>query len=531
MMSASAGSASNTIEQAGSINSSSSTMCTGISSSRPVQQGRHQRQRDDRHVHGEHEAHGLGDVVVDAPALADRATMLAKLSSSSTSAAASRATSVPRSPIAMPTSAAFSAGASLTPSPVIATTSPSALQQLHQAQLLLGLESRAQVDMRRRSRSAASSSAVDLRAGDHLGALAQADLARDGARRGRVVASHHDDADAGARHSAIAAGTSGRGGSDEAHQAEELEVEVVLASRPRRTLPFAAGHAEHAQAALGHRLHLAQDRRALGIGQVAQVDHRLGRALGGQQVRCRARRRGTRGSSRGCSGDSAYSSSGAHSACTCSVSVSQRRPNAGSPSPSDRTGRPASPAWRTRPVRGTARAVRSPPRRASCRRPGAIRRPACGSASACRSCPPPAPRSHPALPPRARGASAPCCLEIRHAPSARNTVRITGISSGRIAMASAMPASTLSSRPCPSHSQPSRAYAVASSKPADGQVADQPARRPLQAGHRLDGSVQRLADAADRGGAGDGAAPRPRPRPWWPRCWRTAGRVIRRPAA
>lgn len=44
-----------------------------------------------------------------------------------TSAADSRATSVPRLPIAMPMSAARSAGASLTPSPVIPTTSPFAL--------------------------------------------------------------------------------------------------------------------------------------------------------------------------------------------------------------------------------------------------------------------------------------------------------------------------------------------------------------------------------------------------------------------
>ena len=48
----------------------------------------------------------------------------AKLSSSSTISAASRATSVPLAPIAMPTSAALSAGVSLTPSPVMATTSP-----------------------------------------------------------------------------------------------------------------------------------------------------------------------------------------------------------------------------------------------------------------------------------------------------------------------------------------------------------------------------------------------------------------------
>ena len=51
------------------------------------------------------------------------ATMDEKSSSSRTREAASRATSVPRPPIAMPMWAALSAGASLTPSPVMATTS------------------------------------------------------------------------------------------------------------------------------------------------------------------------------------------------------------------------------------------------------------------------------------------------------------------------------------------------------------------------------------------------------------------------
>ena len=51
-------------------------------------------------------------------------TMDAKLSSTSTRSADSRATSVPRAPMAMPTWAAFRAGASFTPSPVMATTSP-----------------------------------------------------------------------------------------------------------------------------------------------------------------------------------------------------------------------------------------------------------------------------------------------------------------------------------------------------------------------------------------------------------------------
>lgn len=54
------------------------------------------------------------------------ATSEVKLSSCSTRLAASRATSVPRSPMATPMSAARKAGASFTPSPVIATTWPCA---------------------------------------------------------------------------------------------------------------------------------------------------------------------------------------------------------------------------------------------------------------------------------------------------------------------------------------------------------------------------------------------------------------------
>ncbi len=52
--------------------------------------------------------------------------MVAKLSSAKTSSAACLATSVPERPIAMPMWACFNAGASFTPSPVIATTWPSA---------------------------------------------------------------------------------------------------------------------------------------------------------------------------------------------------------------------------------------------------------------------------------------------------------------------------------------------------------------------------------------------------------------------
>ena len=52
------------------------------------------------------------------------ATIEAKLSSVMTRSAASFVTSVPAMPIAMPIDASFSAGASFTPSPVMATTAP-----------------------------------------------------------------------------------------------------------------------------------------------------------------------------------------------------------------------------------------------------------------------------------------------------------------------------------------------------------------------------------------------------------------------
>ena len=65
-------------------------------------------------------------------------TMAEKLSSPSTMSAAFLVTSVPE-PIATPISAAFTEGASLTPSPVMATTSPSFCSALTMASLCLGL--------------------------------------------------------------------------------------------------------------------------------------------------------------------------------------------------------------------------------------------------------------------------------------------------------------------------------------------------------------------------------------------------------
>ena len=79
----------------------------------------------------------LDQIVPDPLPSSTAAAMLAKLSSVRTIAAASLATSVPPNPMAIPISACFRAGV-VTPSPVIATTSPRHLQRLDQAQLLPG---------------------------------------------------------------------------------------------------------------------------------------------------------------------------------------------------------------------------------------------------------------------------------------------------------------------------------------------------------------------------------------------------------
>ena len=66
-------------------------------------------------------------------------TIVSKRSSRSTMSEASRATSVPRKPIATPMSALTKAGASLTPSPIIATTAPSRWNSSISASLSSGL--------------------------------------------------------------------------------------------------------------------------------------------------------------------------------------------------------------------------------------------------------------------------------------------------------------------------------------------------------------------------------------------------------
>ena len=93
--------------------------------------------------------------------------MVAKLSSVSTMVAASRATSVPERPMATPMSARRSAGASFTPSPVMATTWPwarraSAMRSLASGELRAKTTSSPQVSRASRSRSDILSSSAPL---------------------------------------------------------------------------------------------------------------------------------------------------------------------------------------------------------------------------------------------------------------------------------------------------------------------------------------------------------------------------------
>ena len=92
----------------------------------------HERGQEDHQHLGQATCEGVAqegtNVGVDAPALLHSCTTVRSWSSASTRSAACRATSVPLSPIATPRSARRRAGASLTPSPVMATTSPRACQ-------------------------------------------------------------------------------------------------------------------------------------------------------------------------------------------------------------------------------------------------------------------------------------------------------------------------------------------------------------------------------------------------------------------
>ena len=110
--------------------------------------------------------------------------MVAKLSSVRTIVAASLVTSVPVTPIATPMSALRSAGASLTPSPVIATTSPRACSA-RTMRILCSGDTRATtpISSSRRAEVGVVADPVQVGAGDGL--AGDAELSRRSPRRSR----------------------------------------------------------------------------------------------------------------------------------------------------------------------------------------------------------------------------------------------------------------------------------------------------------------------------------------------------------
>ena len=236
--------------------------------------------------------------------------MVAKLSSVRIIVAASRATSVPERPMATPMSARRSAGASLTPSPVMATTWPAERSASAMRSLASG-ELRAKTTSVPEPSSSSSSRfrhRVQFGAGDHLhpaGTAADADLAGDRGGGQPVVAGDHVDADASPVHRAIAAGTSGRGGSSMAaipvrHRSRSASSRSAGDADPAGSIRRANG--QHPQAPPGVAGHDARGLVAVGGGErhvaVAAADpgdpgqDLLGRALGvHHQAAVLARRR------------------------------------------------------------------------------------------------------------------------------------------------------------------------------------------------------------------------------------------------
>ena len=187
---------------------------------------------------------------------------------------ASRATSVPERPIAMPMSARRSAGASLTPSPVIATTWPSAAQRVGDAQLRLRRAAREDqlVAAAQQLVELGLAHRVQLLAGDHGRVLADdTDLAGDRGCREAVVAGDHDDPDARAAwQRATASATSGPRRVEHRDEPEEAELALRLLATLGDGIGVAqcaAGDGQHAQPAAGLRVDQGRELAALGVGQ------------------------------------------------------------------------------------------------------------------------------------------------------------------------------------------------------------------------------------------------------------------------
>jgi hypothetical protein len=218
-------------------------------------------------------------------------TMWAKLSSSNTMSAAERATSVPTTPMATPMSARRSAGASFTPSPVMATTSPQAWSAWAMRSFCSGATRRAPP---RRS-------PAGRRGRRRLpGARRRAPPGRCAARPWRprrrrwpVVAGHHDHPDPDPPAAGDRLGDLGPDRVGHPHQPEELQLPLgVGGGRGHLAVELAAGQGQHPQPVGGEGFHVGEDGRPpVGVeldpapadpDEPADLEDRLRRAFGDQ---------------------------------------------------------------------------------------------------------------------------------------------------------------------------------------------------------------------------------------------------------
>ena len=409
---------------------------------RPAEEHRQQREPGDRHVHGEHVGHGPAQVVEDAPAQADRRhdggevvvghDQRRRLAGHVGAAPAHRHADVGRlerrrvvDAVAghrhdlarrrgAPGRGAASARARRARTPTCAAAGSRELP-----------------------RPRALSSSVPVITASPAG---EADLPRDGAGRvGRVAGDHHH-AHAGPAHSATAARHAGAQRVLEAHQPDQLEVEVVLARRRSSPEPKWRGpRPGRAARRRPSRPREPATSAAASAVEVAQVRDRLRRALGGDHAALAVRATRQTWETASSSGESGYSrtssQSGGRAPCrqrrlprrwkACSIGSNGSRWLARIAELDHRRGRLREAA--RRPVRWSVPGAqsRATPMRFSVSVPVLSEQSTVAAPSASTA--------------GRRRVSTRLC-ERRQAPRAMKIVSTTGNSSGSTAMASAMPA-------------------------------------------------------------------------------------------
>ena len=242
------------------------------------------------HVASEDVGDELADVGVDRAPLAHRGDDRGEVVVGQDHiAAASLATSVPALPIATPMSAALSAGASLTPSPVTATTSPAAPGAPTRSRSLCSGETRANRtpgSAQERRGAPSSRERVELGAGRSRVSAPAGRSARAMALGGQaVVAGDHDDADARPAGRAPPRPRP-RGAAGPSSATRPRKVSCALHRRGPRRGSF-VGERPH-----GRRRGSADRRRpAVVVGETARRDARRSAASSGPRQRIVSQRR------------------------------------------------------------------------------------------------------------------------------------------------------------------------------------------------------------------------------------------------